>query len=175
MFGGPQGSPRTDRLIEASIQWAEIMRKIDNAFSGQEGLKVKPNSKSRVLKRLGRDRGIPAPVGPCGATLAERGDTGHSRRPVCLCIFGGFDCVGWHGTRPKRVDSHCQRRRGVAWRAETGPFVCPRPTEKVEIVLGDSGRAMKESFQGLALPAAGVGIRPRRIREFDPPDRTSLV
>ena len=53
MFGGPQGSPRTDRLIEASIQWAEIMRKIDNAFSGQEGLKVKPNSKSRVLKGWG--------------------------------------------------------------------------------------------------------------------------
>src|ERR1700738_4596860 len=27
LFGGPQGSPRTDRLIEASIQWAErIMR-----------------------------------------------------------------------------------------------------------------------------------------------------
>ena len=31
LFGGPQGSPRTDRLIEASIQWAErIMRKIDD-------------------------------------------------------------------------------------------------------------------------------------------------
>ena len=35
LFGGPQGSPRTDRLIEASIQWAErIMRKIDNVFPG---------------------------------------------------------------------------------------------------------------------------------------------
>ena len=34
-FGGPQGSPRTDRLIEANIQWAErIMRKIDDVFSG---------------------------------------------------------------------------------------------------------------------------------------------
>ncbi len=33
LFGGPQGSPRTDRLIEASIQWAtRIMQKIDNAF-----------------------------------------------------------------------------------------------------------------------------------------------
>ena len=33
LFGGSQGSPRTDRLIEASIQWAErIMRKIDNVF-----------------------------------------------------------------------------------------------------------------------------------------------
>jgi hypothetical protein len=32
-FGEPQGSPRTDRLIEASIQWAErIMQKIDGAF-----------------------------------------------------------------------------------------------------------------------------------------------
>ena len=31
LFGGPQGSPRTDRLIEASIQWAErIMWKIDS-------------------------------------------------------------------------------------------------------------------------------------------------
>jgi hypothetical protein len=33
LFGGPQGSPRTDKLISASIQWAElIMRKIDNRF-----------------------------------------------------------------------------------------------------------------------------------------------
>lgn len=30
LFGGPEGSPRTDRLISASIQWAErIMHKID--------------------------------------------------------------------------------------------------------------------------------------------------
>jgi hypothetical protein len=30
LFGTPQGSPRTDKLIEASIQWAErIMKKID--------------------------------------------------------------------------------------------------------------------------------------------------
>jgi hypothetical protein len=29
LFGGPQGSPRTYKLIEASIQWAErIMRKL---------------------------------------------------------------------------------------------------------------------------------------------------
>jgi hypothetical protein len=28
LFGGPQGSPRTDKLIAASIQWAEkIMRR----------------------------------------------------------------------------------------------------------------------------------------------------
>jgi hypothetical protein len=33
LFGGPQGSPRTDRLISASIQWAEkIMEKIDERF-----------------------------------------------------------------------------------------------------------------------------------------------
>jgi hypothetical protein len=33
LFGGPQGSPRTDKLIAASIQWAEeIMRKIDGVF-----------------------------------------------------------------------------------------------------------------------------------------------
>jgi len=30
LFGGPQGSPRTDKLIAASVQWAElIMQKID--------------------------------------------------------------------------------------------------------------------------------------------------
>jgi hypothetical protein len=33
LFGTPQGSPRTDKLIDASIQWAErIMRKIDGVF-----------------------------------------------------------------------------------------------------------------------------------------------
>jgi hypothetical protein len=33
LFGGPQGSPRTDQLIAASIQWAErIMEKIDDVF-----------------------------------------------------------------------------------------------------------------------------------------------
>jgi hypothetical protein len=33
LFGTPQGSPRTDKLIAASVQWAEaIMRKIDGAF-----------------------------------------------------------------------------------------------------------------------------------------------
>jgi hypothetical protein len=33
LFGGPQGSPRTDKLIAASVQWAEeIMRKIDDVF-----------------------------------------------------------------------------------------------------------------------------------------------
>ncbi len=31
LFGGPQGSPRTEKLIAASVQWADaIMRKIDN-------------------------------------------------------------------------------------------------------------------------------------------------
>ena len=30
LFGGPQGSPRTDKMVAAAIQWAErIMRKID--------------------------------------------------------------------------------------------------------------------------------------------------
>jgi hypothetical protein len=33
LFGRPQGSPRTDKLIAASVQWAEeIMRKIDSVF-----------------------------------------------------------------------------------------------------------------------------------------------
>jgi hypothetical protein len=30
LFGGPQGSPRTDKMIAASVQWAElIMKKVD--------------------------------------------------------------------------------------------------------------------------------------------------
>jgi hypothetical protein len=33
LFGGPQRSPRTDKLISASVQWAEeIMRKIDSRW-----------------------------------------------------------------------------------------------------------------------------------------------
>jgi len=38
LFGGPQGSPRTDKLIAASVQWAEkIMAKIDERFSAACG------------------------------------------------------------------------------------------------------------------------------------------
>ena len=34
LFGGPDGNPRTDRLIAASIQWAKrIMEKTDGLFS----------------------------------------------------------------------------------------------------------------------------------------------
>jgi hypothetical protein len=33
LFGGPQGSPRTDKMVAASIQRAdEILQKIDNVF-----------------------------------------------------------------------------------------------------------------------------------------------
>jgi len=33
LFGGPQGSPRTDRMIAAAVQWAErIVRQIETAF-----------------------------------------------------------------------------------------------------------------------------------------------
>ena len=36
LFGGPQGSPRTDKLIAASIQWAErIMEKIDEVLGAK--------------------------------------------------------------------------------------------------------------------------------------------
>jgi hypothetical protein len=36
LFGGPQGSPRSDKLIAASVQWAEIITaKIDERFSKQ--------------------------------------------------------------------------------------------------------------------------------------------
>jgi hypothetical protein len=35
LFGGPQGSPRMDKLIAASVQWAKaIMRKIDEVCDG---------------------------------------------------------------------------------------------------------------------------------------------
>ncbi len=38
LFGCPQGSPRTDKLIEASIQWAErIMEKIDVRWPSTDG------------------------------------------------------------------------------------------------------------------------------------------
>jgi hypothetical protein len=34
LFVGPHGSPRTDKMIAASIQWAEkIMEKIDERFT----------------------------------------------------------------------------------------------------------------------------------------------
>ena len=37
LFGTPQGSPRTDKLISASVQWAEkIMEKIDERFSRRD-------------------------------------------------------------------------------------------------------------------------------------------
>jgi len=36
LFGTPQGSPRSDKLIAASVQWAEkIMQKIDERFSAK--------------------------------------------------------------------------------------------------------------------------------------------
>jgi hypothetical protein len=35
LFGGPQGSQRTDKLIAASVQWAEeIMKRVDSICSG---------------------------------------------------------------------------------------------------------------------------------------------
>jgi len=37
LLGTPQGSPRTEKLIAASVQWAEkIMEKIDERFSRRE-------------------------------------------------------------------------------------------------------------------------------------------
>jgi hypothetical protein len=33
LFGGPQGSPRTDKMVAAAIQWADrILKKIDSVF-----------------------------------------------------------------------------------------------------------------------------------------------
>jgi hypothetical protein len=37
LFGGPQGSPRTDKMIAAAVQWAErIMRKVDSVYSDEQ-------------------------------------------------------------------------------------------------------------------------------------------
>jgi hypothetical protein len=37
LFGGPEGSPRTDKLIAASMQWARmIMEKVDSACGRNE-------------------------------------------------------------------------------------------------------------------------------------------
>jgi hypothetical protein len=37
LFGGPQGSPRTDKLIAASVQWAVlIMKKVDDVCGRSE-------------------------------------------------------------------------------------------------------------------------------------------
>jgi hypothetical protein len=37
LFGGPQGSPRTDKMVAAAVRWAErIMRKIYNVFGKSE-------------------------------------------------------------------------------------------------------------------------------------------
>jgi hypothetical protein len=36
LFGGPEGSPRTDKLIAASVQWATlILEKIDAICDGK--------------------------------------------------------------------------------------------------------------------------------------------
>ena len=37
LFGGPQGSPRTDAMVNASIQWAtKILEKIDARFGNKK-------------------------------------------------------------------------------------------------------------------------------------------
>jgi hypothetical protein len=37
LFGGPQGSPRTDKMIAAAVQWATlIVQKIDNVYSDEK-------------------------------------------------------------------------------------------------------------------------------------------
>ena len=38
LFGGPQGSPRTDKMVAAAIQWAgRILAKIDTVYGKSEG------------------------------------------------------------------------------------------------------------------------------------------
>jgi hypothetical protein len=55
LFGGPMGSPRTDRLIEASIQWAEkIMRTID--MCSGENAKGETKVAAEKANGMGKDR-----------------------------------------------------------------------------------------------------------------------
>ena len=47
LFGGPQGSPRTDKLIAASIQWAErIMEKIDESHGKEHSRAICGSARS---------------------------------------------------------------------------------------------------------------------------------
>ena len=48
LFGGPQGSPRTDKMIAAAVQWAErIMQKVDSVYSDE-----KPKSVAQKAWRI---------------------------------------------------------------------------------------------------------------------------
>lgn len=38
LFGGPGGSPRTDKMIAACIQWAELIMKKVDAQVGEESV-----------------------------------------------------------------------------------------------------------------------------------------
>jgi len=55
LFGGPQGSPRTDKLIAASVQWAEkIMEKIDGRWpvrAGTAGDAQQEDTETHALRR----------------------------------------------------------------------------------------------------------------------------
>jgi len=51
LFGGPQGSPRSDNLIAASVQWAEIiMAKIDERFSSCGNGKWRDNAENQLRR-----------------------------------------------------------------------------------------------------------------------------
>jgi hypothetical protein len=57
LFGGQQGSPRSDKLIAALVQWAEaIRRKIDNVFLG--GRLLKGRSFVHPISRSNRQHGL---------------------------------------------------------------------------------------------------------------------
>jgi hypothetical protein len=60
LFGGPQGSPRTDKLIAASIQWAEkIMGRLTRRLGTLEGGSSRTVATSpKEIKILGRRRHV---------------------------------------------------------------------------------------------------------------------
>ena len=88
LFGGPQGSPRTEAIIAAAVQWADrTMRKIDiykglvgprvpppqRGRSEQRGLLVQPSRQVRLPRtaRLGMAQHRQSTAGKCLTELAD--------------------------------------------------------------------------------------------------------
>jgi hypothetical protein len=75
LFGTPQGSPRTDKLIAASIQWAVlIMKKIDALCRMKSAVRrtawpLRDQSILSVLRRARIALRSASPVNPCPAAL----------------------------------------------------------------------------------------------------------
>ena len=66
LFGGPQGSPRTDKMIAAAVQWATlIMKKVDVMVGNIVTMEIVRPAAKRRLPELDVDAS--------GATLGAHG------------------------------------------------------------------------------------------------------